>query len=84
MYIPRESCSKRVSLESLYGMCLDLPSTSADMTLPYAESDRLIFVASLSRSPVAPIKYKEMEFLQVNTDHKHTHDTNIKRCGTIL
>jgi hypothetical protein len=50
---PSESCSKRVSFESRYGMCALLPSTRAEMQLPSAESDRLIFVASLSRSPVA-------------------------------
>jgi hypothetical protein len=44
-----------VSLESRYGMCCDLPSTSAEMTLPSAERLRLILVASLSRSPVAPV-----------------------------
>ena len=52
--VPNESCKRRVSLESRYGMCFDLPSTSAEITLPRAESDRLIFVASLRRSPVAP------------------------------
>ncbi len=31
---PRESCSSRVSLESRYGMCVERPSTSADITLP--------------------------------------------------
>ena len=34
-------------------MCCDLPSTRADMTFPNADNDRLIFVASLSRSPDA-------------------------------
>ena len=34
-------------------MCCDLPSTRADMTFPSADRDRLILVASLSRSPVA-------------------------------
>ena len=31
---PNESCRRRVSFESRYGMCLPLPATSADMTLP--------------------------------------------------
>ena len=31
---PKESCKSRVSLESRYGMCFCLPSTSAEMTLP--------------------------------------------------
>ena len=48
---PSESCSSRVSLESRYGMCCDLPSTRAEMTLPRAERDMLILVASLRRSP---------------------------------
>ena len=43
-----------MSFESRYGMCLDLLSTRAEMTLPRAESERLILVASFSRSPVAP------------------------------
>ena len=34
-------------------MCCDLPSTNAEMTLPRADRDKLILVASLSRSPVA-------------------------------
>ena len=50
---PRLSCSSRVSFESRKGMCVDLPSTSAEMQLPSALSDRLILVASLRRSPVA-------------------------------
>ena len=50
---PSESCSRRVSFESRYGMCCDFPSTSADMTFPSALSERLIFVASFSRSPLA-------------------------------
>jgi hypothetical protein len=32
-----------------------LPSTKADITLPNADKDKFIFVASLSRSPVAPV-----------------------------
>jgi hypothetical protein len=39
---PNESCNKRVSFESLYGMCWDLPSTNADITLPRADNDKLI------------------------------------------
>ncbi len=56
---PREDCRRRVSLESLYGMCLDLPSTSADMTLPRADKDRLILVASFNLSPDGFIKKKK-------------------------
>lgn len=52
---PRESCSSRVSFELRYGMCVLLPSTSADMTLPSVDSDRLILVASFRRTPVAPV-----------------------------
>ena len=47
-YIPWRSL---VSLESLYGICEDLPSTKADITLPSADNDRLILVASFNRSP---------------------------------
>jgi len=52
---PSESCSSRVSLEFLYGMCWDFPSTKADMTFPRVDNDRLIFVASFNRWPVAPV-----------------------------
>ena len=48
---PSESCSSLVSWESRYGMWLWWPSTSADITLPRAERDRLILVASLNLSP---------------------------------
>ena len=34
-------------------MCVERPSTSAEMQLPSAERERLIFVASLSLSPDA-------------------------------
>lgn len=44
-----------MSFESLYGMCLAFPSTKADITLPKADSERLIFVASFRRSPEAPV-----------------------------
>ena len=52
---PRESCRSLVSLELRYGICVLLPSTSAEITLPRVESDKLIFVASFSRCPVAPV-----------------------------
>ena len=51
MLPPREDCRSRVNFESLYGICLDLPSTSDEMTLPKADSERLILVASLNLSP---------------------------------
>lgn len=44
-----------MSFESRYGICLALPSTKADITLPKADKERLIFVASLRRSPEAPV-----------------------------
>ena len=31
-YPLRDDCNKRVSFESLYGMCMDLPSVSLDIT----------------------------------------------------
>eukprot|EP00955_Chlamydomonas_euryale_P043649 352664-Chlamydomonas_euryale.AAC.6 len=51
----RRTCSRRVSLESRYGTWPLFPSTSAEMTFPSADSERLILVASLRRSPVAPV-----------------------------
>ena len=53
VFPPNESWSNLVSFESRYGMCCDLPSTRALMTFPSAERDKLIFVASFRRSPVA-------------------------------
>ena len=52
---PSESCRSLVSLEFRYGMCVLLPSTNAEMTLPSVESDKLILVASFNRCPVAPV-----------------------------
>lgn len=52
---PSESCSRRVSLEFLYGMWVLFPSTRAEMTFPRVERDRLILVASFSLCPVAPV-----------------------------
>ena len=52
---PRESCRRRVSLESRYGMCCDFPSTSELMTLPRAVNDRLILMPSFIVQPVAPV-----------------------------
>ena len=37
---------------------MTLASTKADITLPRAVNDKLIFVASFSRSPVAPVYFK--------------------------
>lgn len=48
MLPPSESYNNLVSFESLYGMC-PVPSTSALITLPRADSDRLIYVASFNR-----------------------------------
>ena len=52
---PKESCSRRVSLEFLYGIWVLLPSTNAEITFPKVDSDKLIFVASFRRTPVAPV-----------------------------
>lgn len=49
-------------------MCLDLPSTSADMTFPRADSERLILVASLNLSPVAPKNERSIWPLETNLD----------------
>mmetsp|Transcript_31656 Transcript_31656/g.102242 ORF Transcript_31656/g.102242 Transcript_31656/m.102242 type:complete len:219 (+) Transcript_31656:2214-2870(+) len=52
---PKESCSSRVSFESLYGTCACL-SHSAVMTLPRASSPLLICTPSAKRSPDAPVR----------------------------
>ena len=51
----KRTSSILVSLLSLYGICcLFFASVRADMTLPSAESDRLICLLSSKRCPVAP------------------------------
>lgn len=52
---PKESCRSRVSFEFLYGMWVDRPSTSAEITFPSVERDKLILLASFRRIPVAPV-----------------------------
>jgi hypothetical protein len=41
--------------KNLYGTCVDFPSTSDEITFPRVERLKLIFVASLSLCPVAPV-----------------------------
>jgi hypothetical protein len=55
VFPPRESWSKRVNLESLYGICLDYPSTREEITLPRAVKERLILIPSFKVYPVAPV-----------------------------
>ena len=52
---PSESCSRRVSLEFLYGTCDPFPSARAEMTFPSVDKDQLIFEASFRRKPEAPL-----------------------------
>lgn len=69
---PNESCSNRVNFEFRYGMCVLLPSTNALITFPSTDNDKLIFVASFRRMPVAWVllwrsepyrkKWKENDF----------------------
>lgn len=54
---PKESCKSLVSLESRYGTCLLLPSTSDVITFIRADSERLILVASLNLTPVDPVRF---------------------------
>uniref|UniRef100_A0A0M3HHD0 EMI domain-containing protein n=1 Tax=Ascaris lumbricoides TaxID=6252 RepID=A0A0M3HHD0_ASCLU len=58
LFPPRESCKRRVSLESRYGTCVTLPDAppSALITLPNASSPQLILIPSFARSPVAPVR----------------------------
>lgn len=49
---PKDSCKILVSLESRYGICDLLPSASALITLPSADSDLLMFLASSKTVPV--------------------------------
>lgn len=59
------TCNSLVNLESLYGIWCDFESTSADITFPSAERERLILVASFNLSPVAPV------FVYSNTPFVH-------------
>lgn len=52
---PSDSCKILVSLESRYGMCVLLPSANALITLPRADNDLLIFLASSKTVPSAPV-----------------------------
>ena len=52
---PSESYSTRVSLESRYGTWEDFLSVSANMTFPKADKDLLMFFASSSLFPSAPV-----------------------------
>jgi hypothetical protein len=53
---PSDDCRMRVSFESRNGTCAPgLPSESAAMQLPSADSDLLMFLASVSVSPLAPV-----------------------------
>jgi hypothetical protein len=54
LFPPRESLRMKVNFESLYGMCLFLPSdtsTSELITFPKADNDLLMAPASFKRSP---------------------------------
>lgn len=56
VFPPSESCNRRVSLESLYGICPPfLLYTRAFITLPSAVKERLILAPSFRVSPVAPV-----------------------------
>ena len=46
------TCNNLVNFESLYGICVDFPSTNADITFPRADNDKFILVASFNLSPV--------------------------------
>ena len=73
---PSESCSSLVSLEFLYGTWVRLPSTSAEMTFPRVDRDKLILVASTKRSPVAPV------FDCRSEPYKHIGDSNFRELMT--
>jgi hypothetical protein len=58
-------------------MCLDLPSTSAEITLPNADKDRLIFVASFKRSPVEPVKANKLGIINHSSKFMGKSNRNI-------
>ncbi|OMH85159.1 hypothetical protein AX774_g1302 [Zancudomyces culisetae] len=55
LFPPNDSCNIRVSLLSRYGICDDLPSVSALITIPSADNDLFIFLASSNVCPDAPV-----------------------------
>eukprot|EP00961_Rhodomonas_salina_P025827 348785-Rhodomonas_salina.1 len=60
VFPPSESCSSRVSFESRYGMWFVFESTSAEITFPSADSDKLILVASCARTARLPVSYTHL------------------------
>mmetsp|Transcript_14996 Transcript_14996/g.42562 ORF Transcript_14996/g.42562 Transcript_14996/m.42562 type:complete len:319 (+) Transcript_14996:2107-3063(+) len=50
---PNEDCNNLVSLESRYGTCVAVEDVNAAITLPRADKDELIRLASFSVPPVA-------------------------------
>ena len=54
------TCKRWVRRESRKGTCFCF-AASAEMQLPSADSDLLMFCASLSRSPVAPVRDSRCE-----------------------
>ena len=54
-------------------MCVLWPSTSAEITFPRVARDRLIFTASLKRSPVAPVLDCRSEPCWEEETQRHTH-----------
>jgi len=53
-------CSRKVSFEFRYGMCASLDD-KAMMTLPRFDSDLLMCLVSVNRSPVAPESFRRSE-----------------------
>lgn len=53
---PKESCNSLVNLLSRYGMCVALFSANAAMTLPNADNDVLMLLASDSLVPLLIVR----------------------------
>ena len=89
---PSESWSSLVSFEFLYGICVLLPSTNAEITFPRVERDRLICVASFNLWPVAPVlaclsepcAFKENIKQNKQLSQKDQHSLALKHAAPLL
>ena len=79
----RESCSKNVSLEFLYGTCL-LPDPRELMTSPRALSERLMFWASFSCCPSAAVDCLDVSRFSRYATSRKRKDGDEDRHHTLL
>eukprot|EP00964_Phaeocystis_antarctica_P149421 scaffold116569_cov51-Phaeocystis_antarctica.AAC.1 len=83
---PRLSSSSWVSFESRYGMCPPLASDNAAITLPSAESDRLILTSSRikavsSSAPEALARSEPARSTRLSFERSLRACTHVKGCS---